>query len=75
MISETQDGIDATSPASRASGIDFEWGFQSSRPRGTLSSARSRAGTFTIEFGGEQFGERHVTSSGEHGFDVAKIEG
>ena len=40
MINDTHEGIEATSPASRTRGIDFAWGFQSSRPAGTCSSAR-----------------------------------
>src|SRR5438105_4913437 len=40
MIRLTHDGMDATSPASRPSGIDLGCGFQSSRPIGTCSSAR-----------------------------------
>ena len=40
MMRPIQDGIEATSPASRPSGIDFGCGFHSSRPVGTCSSAR-----------------------------------
>src|SRR5689334_374741 len=40
MIKGTHDGIDATSPARRASDIDFSCGFQSSLPAGTFASTR-----------------------------------
>src|SRR4029434_10703407 len=45
MISAIHDGMDATSPARRSSGIDFECGAQSSLPFGTFCSARRVRGT------------------------------
>ena len=62
MMSEIQDGIVATSPASCASGIDFGCGAQSSRPVGTFSSAPG-AGSLSIELREELFGQLHRTSS------------
>ena len=62
MMSEIHEGIDATSPASRASGIDFGCGAQSSRPVGTFSSVPPGAGSFAIEFREEMFRQLHRTS-------------